>query len=84
MVSLVDSAVVLLLHHRELDVDDGLLLGGDVLRHVLLSTPEHVGLESPAQRPRLSTEGEKRDGRKQKKKKRETNMIREKNDNHQR
>ena len=53
VVALVNCTVVLLLHHRELHVDDGFLLGGDVLRHVLLPSPQHVRLQSSAQSPRL-------------------------------
>lgn len=53
MVALVDSAVVLLLHHREFNVNDRLFLGRNVLRHVLFSTSQHVRLQPASQRLRL-------------------------------
>lgn len=64
VVAFVDGAVVLLLHHGELDVDDGLFLGRDVLGHVLLAPSKHVGLQSPPQGLRLHTNRSIRVGKK--------------------
>ena len=68
-VAFVDGAIILLLHRRQLDVDNGLLFGRDALLHVLLEPPQNVGpnqllqllhllagleLAEPAARPRSS------------------------------
>lgn len=44
-VLLKDGTVVLLLHVGELHLDDGLLLGRQVLLHVILQPPQHHGLQ---------------------------------------
>ena len=58
VVVLEDRAVVLLLHGGELHVDDGLFLGGDVLRDVLFHAPQQVRGDAPLQGLHLVLRGD--------------------------